>query len=433
MREIGLTPLRGDLRIMPSKSASHRALLCAALAEGESIIEPLQRSQDVLATLACIEGMGLGKVESLVPLPDTDDFVRCHLSGGQYGASKGEKARSAPCGESGSTLRFLMPLALDGGPRVRFTGKGRLMQRPLDIYRRLFAEQGVLWEDEPDAITLQGRLRAGQFEVPGDVSSQFISGLLLALPRLDGESIIRLTGEVESRGYIELTLAALARCGIEAHWQDARTLRVPGGQRAKPSQYAVEGDWSHAAFYLVAGLIGGPVRLAGLDARSAQGDRGVVEVLRAMGGDIAQEGGAWIARPSALCGASIDASQIPDLVPALAVAACAAEGETVIYNAARLRIKECDRLAALRRELGALGADITERPDGLIIHGGRALRCGTVDSHNDHRIAMALAIAAPLCTHPLLLTGDEAAYKSAPAFWQEYASLGGETHARTMG
>lgn len=328
-----------------------------------------------------------------------------------------------------------MPLALDGGSPVRFEGKGRLLERPLDVYRQLFAAhaEGLEWIDEPGAITLRGTLRAGEYVLPGDVSSQFVSGLLFALPRLAGDSTIRLTGAVESRAYIDLTLAALARSGIEAEWLEERTLRVPGGQSGSADAYAVEGDWSHAGFYLVAGLMGGPVRLTGLDAQSLQGDRAAVEVLRRMGGDIVREGDAWIAKPSALHGTVIDASQIPDLVPPLAIAACAAHGRTEIRHAERLRIKECDRLAALDAELTALGASITELPDGLIIEGGSPLRGGAAQSHNDHRIAMALAIAATLCESPIELTGDEAVRKSAPAFWQEYASLGGEAHARTMG
>jgi len=407
---------------MPSKSASHRALICAALAGGESVIAPIQRSQDVEATLACLEGMGLTRAA------DMGEGIRLmervpHLR------------RIAPCGESGSTLRFLLPLALDGGPPVRFEGTERLLQRPLDAYRGLFARHctGHRWVDEPGAITISGQLRSGKFTLPGNVSSQFVSGLLFALPRLGGDSTIRLTGAVESRAYIDLTLAALARSGIEARWLDERTLAMAGGQRGRPGAYAVEGDWSHAAFYLVAGLIGGPVGLTGLDAASLQGDRAVIDVLRGMGGNIRQEGEGWVASPSALHGASIDASQIPDLVPALAVAACAAQGRTVIHNAARLRIKESDRLAALRAELGALGAAIQERPDGLVIDGGAPLQGGPVTSHNDHRIAMALAVAAALCASPMALTGSEAVQKSAPHFWDEYAQLGGKSDARTVG
>jgi len=328
-----------------------------------------------------------------------------------------------------------MPLALDGRAPVRFEGTNRLLERPLEAYRALFAAHcdGHQWIDEPGAITISGRLRSGDFSLPGDVSSQFASGLLFTLPRLRGDSTIRLTGAVESRAYIDLTLAALTRSGINARWLDERTLGVRGGQRFRSGAFTVEGDWSHAAFYLVAGLIGGPVRLTGLDADSLQGDRAVIDALRGMGGDIRQEGRDWVAHPSALHGARIDASQIPDLAPPLAVAACAAHGRTVIHGAARLRIKESDRLAALRTELSALGAAIEERPDGLVIDGTGRLRGGAADSHNDHRIAMAVAVAAGLCDTLVELAGDQAVCKSAPAFWDEYKSLGGQSHARTVG
>jgi 3-phosphoshikimate 1-carboxyvinyltransferase len=418
---------------MPSKSMSHRALVCAALAKGESLVAPLVPSGDVTATLACLCGMGLIQTQGLEPLPGESGLYCCRLRGGLAPAPEG--TRIAPCGESGSTLRFLMPLALDGHGPVRFEGSARLLERPLDPYRQLFAEQGrgqsgnhgIEWISQRGAITLQGQLHTGSFGLPGDVSSQFISGLLFALPRLPGDSVVCLTGPVESRGYIELTLSALAQAGVEGFWTDERTLRVPGGQTPRAGAFAVEGDWSHAAFYLVAGLVGGPLRLTGLHRESLQGDRAVVEILRGMGGKIAWEDGGCTAQPSTLRGGSIDASQVPDLVPALAVAACAAHGRTVIHGAARLRIKESDRLAALCAELSALGAKISEQADGLVIDGHGALPGGGVGSHNDHRIAMALAVAAALCEGPVELTGGESVAKSAPAFWEEYALLGGRS------
>ena len=426
MRAIAPRPLAGTVRIIPSKSASHRALLTAALAQGRSEIAPLQRSEDVDATLCSLAGMGLARVEAFAPMQNTVDgdypLCRCVLAGGRFPVAP----RVAPCGESGSTLRFLMPLALDGRGPVRFEGKGRLLDRPLMPYRDLFAAQGVRWAQDEASITLEGTLRSGSFALPGDVSSQFVTGLLLALPGLAGDSTIHLTTEVASRGYIDLTLEALARRGIRAAWRDERTLAVPGGQRAVPGAAAVEGDWSHAAFYLVAGLLGGPVRLTGLAMDSAQGDRAIVDILRAMGGDITQEEDALVARHSRLRGAEIDCQQVPDLVPALAVAACAAQGRTVLCGAARLRLKESDRLAALEAELGALGARVQATADGLIIDGGAPLCGARVDGHNDHRIAMALAVAAPLCASALHLRRDAVVRKSAPAFWAEYSALGGD-------
>ena len=430
--QIQHSSLHGALRVMPSKSASHRAVLMAALCHGESVLSPLQLSNDVQATLDCMKALGLAQAQTQ-PLPGGDGFVRCRVNGGlQPVASKRE--RVADCGESGSTLRFLMPLALDGCGPVRLVGHGRLMERPLDVYRELFAAQGVAWRDEPGAIVLDGRLHGGDFSLRGDVSSQFITGLLLALPRLETDSRIHITTQLESRAYVELTRDMQARFGIQSAWEDAHTLFIPGNQRVKtPGEVEAEGDWSHAAFYLVAGLIGGGVTLTGLDAHSVQGDRAIVDVLRAMGGEISWQDGAITAQPSKLHGTQIDASQIPDLVPILAVAACAAQGVTRITGAARLRIKESDRLAAMAQELTRLGAQVEELPDGLIITGGKKLTGTQLQGHNDHRIVMSLCIASALCDQALTVTDAHAVGKSAPRFFEEFTQLGGIAHARQLG
>lgn len=424
--------LRGTLRVMPSKSASHRASLMAALCSGESVVEPLQLSNDVQATLSCMKALGLATAQ-LETLEGGDGFVRCRVQGG-LAPQKQKAERVADCGESGSTLRFLMPLALDGCGPVRFVGHGRLMERPLDVYREIFDARGVLWRDEPGAIVLEGKIEGGDFSLRGDVSSQFITGLLLALPRLEKDSRIHITTHLESRAYVELTRDMQARFGIVSVWEDESTLFVPGRQTGKtPGAATVEGDWSHAAFYLVAGLIGGGVTLTGLDAQSVQGDKAIVDVLRAMGGRIEWKDGAVTAYPSQLQGTQIDASQIPDLVPILAVAGCAAKGVTRITGAARLRIKESDRLAAMAQELTSLGAQVEEMPDGLIITGGKKLRGAHTQGHNDHRIVMSLCIASALCEGALTVTDAQAVGKSAPRFFEEFTQLGGIAHARQLG
>ena len=351
-----ITPSRlsGTLRVLPSKAASHRAVLCASLAQGACEVAPLQLSLDIRATLACAKALGLAQSVQTQPLGGTlEGFVAARVTGG--GAYAGGGLREADCGESGSTLRFLMPLALDGRGPVRFIGHGRLMERPQDVYRELFGGLGVSWQDEPGAALLEGRLRGGNYRLRGDVSSQFITGLLFALPLCEEDSTLTLTTHLESSAYVTLTREMQARFGVHSQWSGERTLRIPGRQRyIAPERVQVEGDWSHAAFYMVAGAIAegeGCVRLTGLLADSSQGDRACADVLREMGADIRWEGDALCIRPSRLRGRTIDASQIPDLVPALCVAACAAEGETRIQNAARLRIKECDRLAAMRTEL----------------------------------------------------------------------------------
>ena len=417
--------LHGELRVLPSKSASHRAVMMAAMAQGKTLLEPLQLSRDISATLACAQALGLTRGAAIAG-SETEGFVRAEIWGGGEGETR--PLRELDCGESGSTLRFFIPLALDGRGPVRFVGHGRLMQRPLTVYQNLFEPLGVSWKQEGDALTVEGALQSGRFELPGDVSSQFITGLLLALPRLAGDSEIAVTTPLESRAYVELTRRVQSDFGVVSEWRDGgQTLLIPGGQKiASPDCLHIEGDWSHAAFYLTAGAIGrGEIRLTGLEPRSAQGDRAIVEILRDMGADIRWEGDALVSRASRLHGLHVDCAQVPDLVPILAVAMAAAEGESRITGAARLRIKESDRLSAMAAALTAAGADVTELPDGLIIRGGKPLHAATVEGCNDHRIVMAMTIASAVADGKLTVTDAEATAKSAPAFWQEFEHLGG--------
>lgn len=417
--------LSGTLAVMPSKSASHRAVMMTAMAQGETTLAPLQLSRDIEATLACAKALGLIAGAQTSP-HETPGFITARITGGQEPAPAA--LRTLDCGESGSTLRFFIPLALDGRGPVRLVGHGRLMQRPLDIYEEMFRPLGVRWTLEGDSLTVEGSLKSGEYALRGDVSSQFITGLLLALPRLEGDSVIRITTKLESRAYVELTRRVQKTFSVVSHWQDEQTLLIPGGQKpVSPGHAHVESDWSHAAFYLTAGAIGsaGPVRLTGLDLGSAQGDRAIVSVLRDMGAIICEEDGALTVCPSRLRAAQVDASQIPDLVPILSVAMAAAEGESRITGAARLRIKESDRLAAMYAALTACGVDVAELPDGLIIRGGRPLHAAVIDGCNDHRIVMSMAVASAIADGSLTITDAQATAKSAPAFWEEFTSLGG--------
>ena len=428
IKTVSPSPLSGPLQVMPSKSASHRAVMMAALAKGETELSPLQLSRDIEATLDCARSLGLTAQAEIQPhaLPG---FVCARISGGQRAAAG--HPRILDCGESGSTLRFFIPLALDGRGPVTFIGHGRLMQRPLEIYEEMLRPLGVRWERTQDSLTVEGKLQSGQYMLRGDVSSQFITGLLLALPQLPGNSVIRITTKLESRAYVELTRRVQRTFGVESFWKDEQTLVIPGGQRpVSPGAAHVESDWSHAAFYLTAGCLSsaGPLILHGLDLGSAQGDRAIVDILRGMGAIINRQGDALTVCPSRLQARDVDASQIPDLVPILAVAMAAADGESRITGAARLRIKESDRLAAMCAALTACGADVQELPDGLVIRGGRPLHSAVIDGCNDHRIVMAMAVASVLSDGDLTITDAEAVAKSAPAFWEEFEALGG--HAR---
>lgn len=399
--------LAGEIVAQPSKSAAHRAVICAALAKGESILHNLALSEDVRATLGCVRALGLAQAE---------------LCGRALHISGGGTAREAMlnCNESGSTLRFLLPVAAALGVPITYTGAGRLLERPQEPLRAALAQHGVQWQ----GTALHGQLRPGEYALAGDVSSQFVSGLLFALPLLESESAIRLTTRAESTGYIHMTLQMLARFGVHAEWkEDVFTVSAP--QKYMPRTLAIEGDYSHAAFFAVAGALGGGVRIGGLDAQSLQGDRAIFDLLAAMGAHVEREEDAICVHPAAMHGIEIDAADIPDLVPVLAVAACGAHGVTRIYNAGRLRLKESDRLAATASQLTRLGGDVAQTEDGLLVRGTGGLVGGEADACADHRIAMALAVAAGICAQEVLLTGGDCVAKSAPQFWEEFTMLGG--------
>ncbi|MBQ8092870.1 MAG: 3-phosphoshikimate 1-carboxyvinyltransferase [Clostridia bacterium] len=422
--------LSGTLTVMPSKSASHRAVLLASLASGETVLEPLQLSQDINATLSCVQALGLTR--GVVTMSsDVPGFVRTRIMG--KAKSEGNRStRVLDCGESGSTLRFMIPLALDGRGPVRLTGRGRLMQRPLEIYEEIFRRQGLFWQLRGNDLTIEGQLNPGIYSLPGDISSQFITGLLLALPQLPGNSAIEITTPLESRGYVELTQKVQAIYGIHTEWQNnGQQLYIPGRQQPRsPGTVHVEGDWSHAAFYLTAGAIAGNgITLYGLDMNSAQGDKIILHFLQEMGARIITDGNTVSVFPSELHGITADVSQCPDLVPILAVAMTAARGESRITGAARLRLKESDRLRAMSAALQALRAICYEEDDGLMIRGGLTLIGGSVDGCNDHRVVMAMAVASALARSPVTISDAEAVAKSAPAFWDEFVHLGGIIHA----
>ncbi|MGN1002537.1 MAG: 3-phosphoshikimate 1-carboxyvinyltransferase [Oscillospiraceae bacterium] len=392
-------PLAGTIPAIPSKSQAHRLLICAAFADRETEIACPALSKDIEATAACLSALGAG----------------IRYADGVYTVRPVEAPAKEPvldCGESGSTLRFLLPVVCALGVPARLKMHGRLPQRPLSpLWEELEAHGSELSRPAEDVIAVAGRLRPGAYRIDAGVSSQFISGLLFALPLLEGASSLSLTGRIESAGYIDMTLRALAAFGA-APMGEGRSYTVPAGTKyVSPGAARVEGDWSNAAFWVAADhLSSGTVTCTGLDPASAQGDRAVVEAA------------ASIAAGNAV----IDARNIPDLVPVLAVLAAVSPGTTEFVNAARLRIKESDRLTAVTEMLTALGGDVTERPDGLSIRGRKRLRGGVVNSVGDHRIAMSAAVAAIACEGPVTVLGAECVSKSYPAFWRDYAALGGQ-------
>lgn len=423
MAKVKIQPgrLAGTVNVPSSKSMGHREIICAALAQGISVIDNISMSDDIAATLRCLNALGV-KSELTASKFKGRSAVKIYGTGGV-------KATGAicDCGESGSTLRFLLPLGALCGAPVTFSGAGRLGERPLKPYYDIFDLQGIKYRPAQGLpVTVEGRLRSGEFKLPGNVSSQFVSGLLVALPLLEGNSEIIITTPLESQSYIDLTLSALAKYGIKVSNNNYQRFIVPGGQKYQSGNADVEGDWSQAAFWLVAGCLNGDIICGGAEAASLQGDRVVKDILTAMGGNITMTDGGLQAVTSTLHGTIIDAADCPDIIPVLTVAAAVAEGTTNIINAGRLRIKECDRLHAIAAELNKLGADVTEQAESLIVKGKpQGLLGGSVSAWNDHRIAMSMAVASLVCRGPVIIGGSESVKKSYPTFWQDFRMLGG--------
>ena len=406
--DIQITPrhLSGTVTPPPSKSMAHRLLIAAALGSGISTVRGVAMSQDVEATLRCLTALGGHWRETT---PGTLEITGI---GGRR-STPGTALPHLDCGESGSTLRFFLPIALAVAGGGVFTGQGRLMDRPQGPYLDLFREKGIFCAQTGGTLTVRGTLEPGEYHLPGNVSSQFFTGLLFALPLLDGPSTIVPTTAVESWDYILMTLDALTGAGVTA-----AEPHTPGEAfRICPSAYqpfdrTVEADWSQAAFWYAAIALGSQLELTGLNAFSVQGDMAVVpHFLR-----LTQPGDR-----------EIDVSGIPDLLPPLAVMAAVRSGTTRFVNAARLRMKESDRLETTAALLTTLGVSAQAGPDFLTVQGG-AITGGTVDGANDHRIVMAAAIAATASSSPVTIRGAEAVKKSYPDFWEVYQSLGGVIH-----
>jgi 3-phosphoshikimate 1-carboxyvinyltransferase len=423
-RTVKLTPssLTGEIRIPPSKSMSHRALICAGLASGKSSVTNLLFSQDILATIDTLEALG-AKTRA------GESEIEIEGIGGSPLSIPGGKA-SFMCRESGSTLRFMIPVAMAFSGSKVFEGKGRLVERPLTEFVKIFRSQKIDI-DYSDRLPLatDGVLKAGRFAIEGKESSQYISGLLMAAPLLDGDSTVEIDGVLESKDYVDLTIDMEKRFGVdvEEKCDGSRTVySVKGGQSFKPSDYYIEGDHSQAAFFLVAGQIGKELKCLGLDRNSRQADRRTLEIIESMGGTLEYGSDYVTSKPSRTKGTVIDASQCPDIIPVLCVLASLSEGETRVVNGKRLRIKESDRIKSTVSELSKLGAHIVETEDGMIIQGREMLDGGTVDSWNDHRIAMAMAIASIRCRGDVAITGAESVTKSYPHFFEDFAKIGGK-------
>lgn len=411
-------PIRGGkIGAIPSKSAAHRQLICAAFADAPTEILCSTVSEDITATARCLTALGATITRSdggFTVIPATHKPTDAALD----------------CGESGSTLRFLLPVTAARGIPARFIRRGRLPHRPLSpLYEEMIRHGADLPSDpETEPLPLTGQIRAGRYEIDGGVSSQFVSGLLMAMPLMGGKSELHLTGNVESADYIRITTEAMNKFGVCINTSsDGRTYTVRANGYTSPKRIAVEGDWSNAAIWLAAGAVGQhPVTVTGLDIESPQGDRRIVDVLRQFGATVTVDGDAVTVSPAPLHGICLNASQIPDLVPVIAAVAARAEGETRITGIARLRIKESDRVASVTQVLRTLGADIFSDESTIVIRGGRPLAGGTVSSFRDHRLVMCAFVASLYAEGTVSVTDAQAINKSYPDFPSHIAALGGQ-------
>ncbi|MCD7796845.1 MAG: 3-phosphoshikimate 1-carboxyvinyltransferase [Clostridiales bacterium] len=393
---ISRSSLDGIVTVPPSKSVAHRALICSFLAGGGTV-EPIINSMDMKATLGVIES-----------LKNNDNTLNCI--------------------ESGSTMRFTIPIAAALGRSVTFTGVGSLLNRTLGEYTELLPLHGVSAESDGKLpLTISGKLKNGNYEVRGDVSSQYVTGFLMALPLLDGDSAVVLKTSLESKPYADMTVGVMDTYGVSVRETDFGYL-IKGGQKYKKINYTVESDWSHSTFFLVAGAIGGDVTVKGMNMNSAQGDREIVQVLKQFGAKTVVDDDSVRCVKSELNGAHINAKNIPDLVPAIAVLAAFSKGRTVIDGAQRLRFKESNRIYSVVSNLKAIGVDATETEDGMIINGTSAVNGARLKGFNDHRIVMAFSVAALFANGDTVIDDAESINKSYPSFFEDYNMLGGKAN-----
>ncbi|WBW99350.1 3-phosphoshikimate 1-carboxyvinyltransferase [Oceanirhabdus sp. W0125-5] len=418
--------LNGEILVPPSKSDAHRAIICASLSKEKSEIYNVDISKDILST---IEGMR--KLGAEINILEDNKYNKLEITGFKNSYENSE----ITCRESGSTLRFLIPLAIVINNGGTFTGEGKLIERPLGVYYEIFHKIGIKYENRDGMLplNLKGNLIAGEYSLRGDVSSQFITGLMFALPLIEGDSVIKVTTELQSKGYVDLTIKVLKEFGVEVINREYREFIIKGNQKYLGRKYFVEGDYSQSAFWIAGGILGKKIRIKSLNKDSVQGDKIIKEIVEEMKGNIKNIEEDLIVEESETRGTTIDVSECPDLAPILTVLGAVSKGTTRIINGERLRMKESDRLTSITTELKKLGANIEEGYDNLTIEGVKSLNGGVVDSWNDHRIAMALAIASAKCKEPIILTGWKSVEKSYPKFWEDYGELGGTAYEWKLG
>ena len=406
--------LSGEINAVPGKSHANRTLICSALSSEPTKIDGIRDSDDIKAMISCLRSIGarIEKKRDKTKVTPVNRTEWAHLF----------------CGESGSALRFLLPVAGGLGIEAKFEGKGNLPHRPIDDLLDQMRSHGVFTEKLGEnnlPLKTSGKMRGGDFEIDGGVSSQYITGLLLAAPVMDEDVNIIIKGELKSKEYVDITVSVMRDFGVSVE-RTERGFFVAGGQKyVSPGEISVEGDYSSAAFMLVAGVLGGNVGIYGLNENSVQGDRKEIDVLKRMGGNIKFEKGACIAQKSQLSGISFNAENIIDAVPALSIACAFARGESRISGVERLRIKESDRLQAVIDMINSLGGKAKYEGGEIIIEGKKTLPGGVVDGRGDHRIVMAAVVAGALCTGGAVVSSPDAVKKSYPDFYTDFKRIGG--------
>lgn len=411
-----ITPAKidsGNITIPPSKSLAHRAIICACLAPGRSVISNIDYSVDIRATIEGMRHLGASIKE------DKDTLFIDGIETFQYDGDV------VNCHESGSTLRFFLPLFSLTGKRATFSGSKRLIERPQNVYEMLFQEQGIDFVRTYPNIIIDGRLKPGELTLKGNVSSQFITGLLFALPLLEADSKIHIEPPFESRSYVDLTIQMLKRFQIIVEYEDAYTLAIKGNQQYQPTDVLVEGDYSQLVFWASLGVLNHSVETHGLDLHSLQGDKKTIAIFQSMNAGIKVLDDGYQFCPGTLNGTVIDLNDCPDLGPMLFALATQANGKTTFQNAGRLRIKESDRIEAMETELKKLGCSISSTFGTVTITGPVKLQGNvTLHGHNDHRIVMALSILATIADEPITIDDAQAISKSYPGFFKDLASCG---------
>ncbi len=412
MTNVKITPkkLKGEVKVPSSKSVSHRMLICAGFSKGTSVIENIVNSKDMIATINGLRAMG-----AEVTLENNVATVK----GIDFTARKNQPI-TVDCNESGSTLRFFIPIVSALGFTATFLGGGLLPKRPIDIYTREMGQKGVEFDyNNTMPFTVSGQLQSGTYKIEGNVSSQFITGLIFALSLLEGDSEIILTSELQSKPYVDITIDCLAKFGVDVVEEKDRYF-VKGGQKYSPCNVEVEADYSQGAFFLVGNALGNEIEINNLRENSFQGDKKILEIINEISYNKVSEKYESF---------TVDAKDIPDIVPILCVFASFCEGTSVIKNVARLKIKESDRVFSTMETINKLGGKVREENDTMVVEGVKSFKGGVeLDGFNDHRIPMSIAIAATKCEEPITILGANCVEKSYPHFWEDYAKLGGEIH-----